>query len=283
MKCPVSATVFGIRTRSFVADDLEGGGGDFYAYSDKIADGYVDEPANTVKLLPQWYHVEKQYLGRTCNVTGNVTDATQCRGNLVNTLNASGSLFVSYVGHSVKEYWAAERMFDKTANAALTNVPCLPIILAMTCFEGSFHDFDTPEVLAEASVRKTAGGAVASFSPTGFGLVSGHDYLERGLMLAWFHNDIARLGASITFAKKYLVDNAPPDRYVDLLDTFVLLGDPALKVKTQAVCYGADRSVGNQFHRTPGSRRRAHRVANGRRNGNAGFQCIAQPVRGRFR
>ena len=56
MKCPVSATVFGTRTRSFVADDLEGGGGNFYEYSDKIADGYVDEPANTVKLIPESYH-----------------------------------------------------------------------------------------------------------------------------------------------------------------------------------------------------------------------------------
>ena len=106
MKWAANATAFGIRTALFLADDMEGGGGDFAAYSDLIADGYVDEPANTVKLIPETYQVQKQYLGLTCDTAGNPADAAQCRGNLVNTLNTTGALFVSYVGHSTKEYWA---------------------------------------------------------------------------------------------------------------------------------------------------------------------------------
>jgi hypothetical protein len=253
MRYEVSCQCDGVWDKNtlFVADDLEGGGGNFYAYSDKIADGYVDEPANTLKLIPETYQVQKEYLGLTCNIAGNPTDAAQCRGNLVNTLNAvtnpPGALFVSYVGHSTKETWASEHLFDKPANAQLTNGPCLPIMLAMTCYEGSFHDFETPEVLAEASVRKTTGGAVASFSPTGFGLVTGHDYLEKGMMLAWFHQGIDRLGASMTFAKQYLVNNAPVGRYLDLLDTFVLLGDPALRVKTEAVCLAPTAVLARSF------------------------------------
>lgn len=235
------------RNTIFLADDLEGGGGDFYFYSDEIADGYVDE-ANTVKLIPENYRIQKEYLGVTCDL-GNPGDAAECRGTLINTLNRTtpapkqGALFVSYVGHAVKEVWASENMFNKTANSQLNNGPCLPIMLAMTCYEGSFHDFETPEVLAEASVRLAADpitgqtrGSIASFSPTGFGLVTGHDYLERGLMLAWFHQGIDRLGASVSYAKQYLVDNAPANKYLDLLDTFLLLGDPALQVKTEATC-----------------------------------------------
>ena len=79
-------------------------------------------------------------------------------------------------------------------------------------------------------------GAIASWSPTGFGIVTGHDYLEKGLMLAMFHDDIPQLGAAITRAKRYLLDNAPPGKYTDLVDTFGLLGDPALQVKTNSVC-----------------------------------------------
>jgi hypothetical protein len=231
----------------FLADDLEGGGGDFVAYSDSIADGYVDPPTNTVKLIPPAYQIQKLYLGLTCDVAGNPADAAECRGNLVNTLNTTGALFVSYVGHSTKEYWAVEHMFDKTAVAALSNRACLPIMLPMTCFEGMFQDFETPEVLSVASVRKPNSGSIASFSPTGFGLVSGHDYLERGLMLAWFHDGVNRLGAAIDSAKQYLAHNAPPGRYLDLVDTFLLLGDPALNVKVQLDCASPTAVLATSF------------------------------------
>lgn len=220
----------------FVSDDLEGGGGDFYGYSNMIADGYADTPTDLLKWLPPEYNVTKAYLGQTCDVTGNPSDAAECRNVITTTLNNTGALFVSYIGHSTKEYWAAEHVFDKAAVDTLTNGPCLPIMLAMTCYEGSFFDYGTPNTLAEASVRMTKSGSVASFSPTGFGLVSGHDYLEKGLMEAWFQKGINRLGASITYAKQYLVDNAPLNSYRDLLDTFVLLGDPGLVVKTQEAC-----------------------------------------------
>jgi hypothetical protein len=108
-------------------------------------------------------------------------------------------------------------------------------MLPMTCYEGSFHN-PNYDVLAETSTRMKGSGAIASWSPTGFGLVTGHDYLERGLFQALFNKGINTLGAAITDAKQYLLNTAPPGKYVDLLDTFVLIGDPALEVKTEAVC-----------------------------------------------
>ena len=48
----------------FVSDNLEDGGGDFYALSDGIADGYADPPTNAVKFLPQPYAATKVYLGQ---------------------------------------------------------------------------------------------------------------------------------------------------------------------------------------------------------------------------
>ena len=119
---------------------------------------------------------------------------------------------------------------------ALTNGPCLPVMVPMTCFEGSFHEIGyNTSVLAETAVRTAGKGAVASWSPTGFGLVSGHDYLERGLFIALFHHQAPTLGAATTEAKQYLWDNAS-GQHRDLLDTFGLLGDPALEIKTEYVC-----------------------------------------------
>jgi len=219
----------------FVSDDLEGGGGNFYDYSDSIAEGYADPPTNTIKYLPSAYTVNKVYLGRTCDVN-NESPAYECQRAITTTLNITGSLFVSYIGHATKNTWAAEYLLYPSALGTLTNGPCLPIMLEMTCYSGSFHEPAAGfESLSEASTRMPVHGAIASWAPTGFGLVTGHDLLEEGLFLALFHDDVRQLGAAVTQAKQYLLDNSSGS-HNDLLDTFVLLGDPALQVKTDAVC-----------------------------------------------
>jgi len=213
----------------FVTDDLEGGGGDFYAFSDSIADGYADPPTNTVKLLPEPYTATKIYLGRTCP---DENPSVICQQEIVDTLNTTGALLVSYIGHATKTYWAEERLMDLAALTRLTNGDKLPIALPMTCHEGYFHEAEAGfEAFGEANVRTAGGGAVASWSPTGFGLAAGHDYLERGLFLALFHDGVQELGAATTQAKLYLLAHAPAGRYDDLLDTFLLFGDPALRVR----------------------------------------------------
>jgi len=220
----------------FIADDLEGGGGNFYQYSDLLADGYADPPTNTVKYLPAPYTPIKVYLGQTCDVVGNPSPAVECRFVITRTLNITGALLVSYIGHATKQYWAAERLLDQTMLDTLANGNKLPIILAMTCFEGFFHEPSTGfQSLGEAYTRMAGGGAVASWSPTGFGVATGHDLLEQGLFLALFRDGMEELGVAITQAKRYLLDNAPPGKYDDLIDTFLLFGDPALSVKLDPV------------------------------------------------
>ncbi len=214
----------------FVADDLEGGGGDFYAYSDLVADGYEDPPANTVKYLPAPYSATKIYMGppseprATCPKE---TPSNVCRQNTINEINA-GVLMVSYIGHGTKTDWAGERIMDLTALNQLTNADKLTIMLPMTCDNGYFAQTNA-DAFGEVSVRM-AGGAIASWSPTGFGLASGHDLMERGFFLSVFHDRTARIGAATTAGKVYLVQNASPGKYLDLLDTYVLLGDPAVTI-----------------------------------------------------
>jgi hypothetical protein len=102
----------------------------------------------------------------------------------------------------------------------------------MTCYDGYFIRPSPPgtevKALEESLVRVAGKGAIASWAPTGFGVASGHDILERGLYLALFDSQITQLGPATTEAKRYLAANT--NLHPDLLDTFVLLGDPATRL-----------------------------------------------------
>ncbi|MCB9158241.1 MAG: hypothetical protein H6645_14125 [Caldilineaceae bacterium] len=216
-----------------ISDDLEGGGGDFYAFSDTLANGYADpnDPFGT-KFLPYPYTPTKVYLGRTCD-TNNPSVANECRTAIADTINNQGALFVSYVGHAQTRNWAIEKLMDPTLAQSLTNADKLSIFLGMACFEGFFHEPPTgSRSLSESYLLNPNGGAVASWSPTGFGVATGHDYLEQGLFLAVFQNGVQQLGTAMTAGKEHLYYNAPQHKYDDLIDTFNLLGDPALHIQT---------------------------------------------------
>ena len=215
-----------------ISDDLEGGGGNFYEFSDILAHGYADPlNADTSKFLPNPYHATKVYLGQTCDL-GNPSFATECRADIAQTINNDGALLVSYVGHAQTKNWAVEKLMDQSLASSLTNYDKLSIFLGMACFEGFFHQAATgTRSLGETYLFNPNGGAVASWSPTGFGVATGHDYLEQGMFLALFQNGETRLGPAMTAGKVNLAENAPLHKYDDLIDTFNLFGDPALIVQ----------------------------------------------------
>ena len=97
----------------------------------------------------------------------------------------------------------------------------------MTCSEGYHinpHTYDkNKEALGEVVTRADAKGAIASWSPTGQGVASGHDLLNRGFYTAFFGDGVSTVGEA-TLAGKLNLGGASPD----LLDTYLLFGDPAL-------------------------------------------------------
>jgi hypothetical protein len=220
----------------FIADELSLGGGNFYELSDVLADGYDDPPANTIKYLPAGYTSYKVYMETpgwsypqtTCAYE---SPSIACKQDIINTINQRGTLLVSYVGHSTKTYWGTNRMFDEVGLSQLTNGDMLPVFLAMSCVDGAFHQPEVgAEAFAEMNVRMAGGGSIASWSGTGWGLAFGHDYLERGFLLGLFHDGAESLGAATTAGKLYLVANTPPGAYDDLLETYLILGDPGLEI-----------------------------------------------------
>jgi hypothetical protein len=213
----------------FVADDEDGNL--YWDLSDGIADGYADEPDNTIKYLPAPYTAVKKYLGKDCDYAadGNATSGAECRQQIIDKLNDTGALLMSYVGHSTKDYWAVEQVWNESAVDQLTNTDAceLPVMINLGCDEGYFHNPTNPAV-SEVGVRKANVGPVASISPTYYGYPHGHDALEKGFFLATFNDGVQEVGKALTLAKQRAMDEG----YTTEPDGYMLMGDPAMKIKT---------------------------------------------------
>jgi hypothetical protein len=201
---------------AFVADNADDAG-DFAAISDAIADQEIPLP----------YSVDKIYYGVNYPTSAGAHDA------ILQAIN-QGRLVINYTGHAGTQLWASENLFRTADLPSLTNTGKLPFMVPMTCAEGYFiwpkpsgNDYSS---LAESVVRLAGRGAIASFSPTGFGLTTGHDLLDRGLFQAIFANHQQQVGIATTQAKLYLTAHSSNNQY--LVETYMLFGDPALRLQT---------------------------------------------------
>jgi hypothetical protein len=168
---------------------------------------------------------------------------------ITTTLNQTGALLVNYVGHGATYQWSNESILTNANIATLNNLMRLPIILSWTCLDGFWNHFDTQNEsgLMEGMLRAPLGGAVATFSPTGLGIATGHDILQRGFYRAVFEDGVQRLGPA-TLAAKLELYNAGHD--FDLLNTFTILGDPALRLPTYALALSPSLAGQSAFRNT---------------------------------
>jgi hypothetical protein len=199
----------------FVADNADTGG-QFPANSDAVA----DDPY----YLPADYNPLKVYY------TVNYADKTNANNAIIDAIN-QGALFVNYHGHASIPNWAGEPLLALTDQARMTNLGKYPIFLPMTCLEGNFSE-PTGASFGESIVRVANGGAVASWSPTGKGVASGHDIMYRAFYEAVFDKDIHQFGPATTYAKQQLADSASV--FKDLVDSYILFGDPAMPIDLPA-------------------------------------------------
>jgi hypothetical protein len=160
--------------------------------------------------------------------------AEEMQNRLKSQLNL-GNQFVVYVGHSGTTNWASEVFMNTTTVSTLTNGNRTPIMLPLTCLEGWYHFAGPTNGLSEAQLKHTGGGAVASYAPTGFQVQTGHDFLFEGFYTAVFTNNVQTLGEAVMQAKINL--DTAPTVYLDLHDTFMLLGDPAMRFNMPETVY----------------------------------------------
>lgn len=207
-----------------VADDGDFAG-DFVLSSDTLLDGY----------LPDGYVSQKVYY----TVTHLTAEATL---SAIQAGIDAGQFIVNYIGHGDVNRWAEEGFFKTTDVASLQNGAKLPVVLSMTCYDGSYHYPSATSAMAEVLTRADGKGALASWSPTGEGVASGHDYLDQGFFDAVFDDGLGTLGQATNAGKLNLFAAGAG---LDLLDTYLLFGDPATNIlETACVAADVDVSIG---------------------------------------
>lgn len=198
----------------FIADNWDSGG-NFPVESDKM-----------LAYIPSSYTVDKVYY------SVNYTNATAARTAIQTAIN-NGRLIVHYAGHGSPQQWAGEGLFRYSDIPLLANGIKQPFMLPMTCAEGYFihtspagKDYSS---VAEGLVRADGKGAIASWSPTGYGLTTGHMIMDEFIFDQIFNHQANQLGYLTTNAKYYLY--AYTTGYRDLIETYLLFGDPALRLQ----------------------------------------------------
>jgi len=98
-------------------------------------------------------------------------------------------------------------------------------VVTMTCLDGYFHH-PQADCLAEELLLAEDKGALAAFAPTSELLPDEQDTLVKALFEALFASDAPTLGEAVMRAKRSLPGGGRG--YEDLIETYTLLGDPAL-------------------------------------------------------
>ncbi len=186
----------------FVADDKQSS---FQEISDDLA----------ANFLPESYEVEKIYLGQ----------AADANAEVIRQLN-QGVGVLTYVGHGSMNVWAQEKIL-RTEDATVLSNDALPFMMTMTCLVGYFHH---PQAISmgEELLFNPSGGVVAALVPTSESLASDQSELASNIYTHLF-GDAPTVGEAIMLGKRDL--SAERDLMQDLIETFTLLGDPALRLQ----------------------------------------------------
>jgi len=165
-------------------------------------------------LLPATIGVHKIYRGD--NATSVIHD------EIVNGIN-QGPLLVNFMGHGSVEVWTGGPILGTWDADSLNNGTRLPVFLMMTCLNGYYQN-PFRESLAESLVRTDAGGAVAVWSSSGMTEPAPQLAMSRALFKQLSGSQPLTLGEAIRNAK---IGNAD----LDVRRTWVLLGDPAMRIR----------------------------------------------------
>lgn len=201
----------------FVSDSADGAG-NFPEMSDAVIQATVASFWNTV--------VHKVYVADFC--AGNPSDCQPATDDLVNRLNDVGALLVNYTGHATTTGWATESIFDIDDVPFLNNLDKLPVWVSLDCLDGYYHYPDSVNIsLAETLVKAANGGAIATFSPGGLGLASGHDVLHQAFYRSILYQPKHNLGQAALAAKLAIFQTG---ENLDIMYSYTVFGDPALNL-----------------------------------------------------
>lgn len=152
-------------------------------------------------------------------------DTSTARSQIISALNA-GSLLVNYDGHGAEQQWSFADLFDNNDAQALTNGGHLPVYVLMDCLNGFFQDVYA-QSLAESILLAPEGGGVAVWASSGFTDQPPQATMNQAFLRQFQLHPGDPLGKLILDAKSGTTDS-------DVRRTWVLLGDPAMKLQVRA-------------------------------------------------
>lgn len=156
------------------------------------------------------------------NVFLGQSDPSTARSQILNGIE-NGQLVVHYLGHGSVEVWAQEDLLTSPDAEAFTNGLRLPLVIALNCLNGYFHDVFTNS-LAEAFMRNPNGGAVAVWASSGFTETSRQTSMDRAFLQWLFNQDEPlTIGEAIFRAKQIPIEG-------DVSRTWILFGDPLSRI-----------------------------------------------------
>lgn len=142
----------------------------------------------------------------------------------------AGDFAVAYFGHGSVTQWGKDQLFTVDNSADLRNGDRLPILLNFTCLTGLFTH-PTVESLTESLLWQPAGG-IASLASTSLTLADNQSALIDAMTASLFappaDSASLRLGDVFLSAQRQLPTG--DTNSLDVLNTFLLFGDPALVV-----------------------------------------------------
>ncbi len=174
-------------------------------------------------LSPGYYMDTKVYL----SIYGDGT-----RDQILSAID-TGALLVNYLGHGSLVLWSKEAILSETDVDSLSNTGMYPVVVAMDCLNGNFaFPGDTfygpyPDSLSEALVKPQDRGAIAVWASSGETPMRGQAEMNEALFDELFVKGKKRLGEVVSGAKVSLAG-----QYADVINTWVLFGDPAMEIKT---------------------------------------------------
>ena len=134
---------------------------------------------------------------------------------------------VSYMGHGGIHLWAQENLLDTSSVPSLPPRGEWPLVVTLNCLNGYFH-FPYFDSLGEALVKAEGRGAVASISPSGLSLNEPAHLFHKALLSELLSGSHERLGDAVAAAQAAYADSGA---FPELLRIYVLLGDPALRLR----------------------------------------------------
>jgi hypothetical protein len=189
---------------------------------DSIGD-FAADSEDLATLLPPSLALERAYLGVPLGLE-------ETRAQVLDAL-AEGVGFLSYTGHGGIDRLAAERLLRSGDGALLNQGERSPVAVGMSCFVNYFIFPGFPSV-GEELVLDPDGGVVAFWAAAG---LSGHrESVDLGSrFLEQLGDDAPRRLGQLVLRAFQAYDEAGGNP--ELLETFQLLGDPALVLRLKGL------------------------------------------------